>query len=87
MLVNDIISRQDLIPWFACLHVNEENRNTGKTELLLNHSLEQANQKGFDKMYLSTNLNNFDEGRDWKYHSQGYGASGGEIEIYSKETK
>lgn len=85
LLTNDIISRQDLMPWFACLFVNEENRNQGLAEELLNHGIEQAKQKGFNHLYLSTDLVNFYERKNWKYFGKGYGVSGGEIKIYSRE--
>ena len=29
LLTNDLISRQDLMPWLGCLFVNEENRGKG----------------------------------------------------------
>ncbi|BBE16680.1 acetyltransferase, family [Aquipluma nitroreducens] len=45
LLTNDIISRQDLMPWFACLFVNEEQRNKGIAEQLLQHGLTEAYKK------------------------------------------
>ena len=38
LLTNDIISRQDLMPWLACWYVNESERNqgwAGKLRLLM----------------------------------------------------
>ena len=56
LLVNDIISRQDLVPWFACLFVNETHRKQGIAELLLKDALERAKNQGYDTLYLSSDL-------------------------------
>lgn len=86
LLVNDLISRQDLMPWFACLHVNESHRKQGIAERLLDHGLTQAKNKGFEALYLSTDLENFYERKHWTHFGTGYGFSGGNIKIYKKET-
>jgi len=86
LVTNDIISRQDLMPWFACLFVNENYRNRGLAEELLKHGLNESQKKGFDTLYLSTDLKNFYEKKGWNYYSNGYGVSGDELKIYSKET-
>lgn len=86
LLTNDIISRQDLMPWFACLYVNEDHRGIGIAERLLDHGLKEANQKGFDNLYLSTDLENFYEKKGWKHYCEGFGVSGGTIKIYSRTT-
>lgn len=87
LLTNDIISRQDLMPWLACLFVNEPYRNRGYGAELLNHGLNQARIKGFENLYLSTDLIGFYEKKGWSEFGKGYGVSGGEIKIYSKLTK
>lgn len=61
LLTNDIISRQDLLPWFACLFVDEQFRNKGYAEQMLIHGIKEANKKGFKKLYLSTDLKGFYE--------------------------
>ncbi len=86
LLTNDIISRQDLMPWFACLYIGEKYRNKGFAEKLLEHGLSQSQKKGFHTLYLSTDLDGFYEKKGWHYHSKGYGVHGDEIKIYSKET-
>lgn len=84
LLTNDIISRQDLMPWFACLFVNEEKRGQGLATKLLAHGLQEAKSKGFDTLYLSTDLVNFYEQKGWDYFCQGYGVTGDAFKIYSK---
>jgi GNAT superfamily N-acetyltransferase len=86
LLTNDLISRQDLMPWLACLFVIESERNQGYAEKLLLHGIHQANAKGFDKLYLSTDLNNFYERKGWTYLCNGFGVSGGMDKIYSIST-
>ena len=86
LLTNDIISRQDLMPWFACLFVNEAYRNQGLAEKLLQHGLKEAKKMRFHTVYLSTDLDNFYERKAWGFYAKGYGADGSEIKIYSKAT-
>ncbi len=45
LLTNDIISRQDLMPWFACLFVNENYRNQGLAEELISHGFKRFLRK------------------------------------------
>jgi N-acetylglutamate synthase-like GNAT family acetyltransferase len=87
LLTNDLISRQDLMPWLGCLHVNEENRKKGIADKLLKHGLEQTKLKGFPALYLSTDLHNFYEKKGWTIFSEAYGVSGDKFKIYSKSTR
>jgi GNAT superfamily N-acetyltransferase len=86
LLVNDLISRQDLLPWFACLYVTEEYRKNGIAEKLLSHGLKEAKSKGFDVLYLYTDLVNFYERRGWNHICNGFGVTDKELRIYSKTT-
>ena len=86
LLRNDIISRQDLTPWLACLFVNEPHRNKGLAGELLVHGLCEARVRGFDQLYLSTDLDNFYEKRGWTFHSKGFGVGGDVFKIYAKST-
>lgn len=86
LLTNDLISRQDFFPWFACLYVNEEHRNKGIAGLLLKHGLKEAKEKGFNVIYLSTDLERFYEKYGWSYITVGFNISNMKIKIYSKAT-
>ena len=86
LLTNDIISRQDLMPWFACLYVDESYRNQGIAASLLVDGLLQAKAKGYKRLYLSTDLVDFYEKNGWEQYGVGYGTSGDAFKIYSKET-
>lgn len=82
LLTNDIISRQDLMPWLACLYVNEDQRQKGIAAQLMEHALSEAHEKGFNKLYLSTHLNTFYENRGWKHIANGYHVDDSKIKIY-----
>ncbi len=86
LLVNDLISRQDIDPWFACLFVKENFRGKGIAANLLKHGLRQASLKGFDTLYLCTDLENFYEKKGWKFFDYGYGTSGLKLKIYFCKT-
>ena len=86
LLTNDVISRQDLMPWFACLFVNESHRKQGLAEMLLKHGLNESRNKGFDQLYLSTDLVNFYERKGWTEFGVGYGVMGDAFTIYSHPT-
>lgn len=87
LLTNDIISRQDLMPWFACLFVNEEFRNQGIGGKLLSHACSETQKMGFDELYLSSDLVNFYEKKGWQIFGTGYNVFGEGFKIYSKKTK
>jgi N-acetylglutamate synthase-like GNAT family acetyltransferase len=87
LVTNDIISRQDLYPWFACLFVNPGHRNKGIADKLLKHGLNEAAQKGFKYLYLSSDLENFYERKGWTHTTNGFNIHGIELKIYRKETK
>jgi len=84
LLTNDLISRQDLMPWFACLYVVEKHRQQGIAARLLNHGLVEASRLGFEQLYLSTDLEGFYEKKGWKCYAKGYGVAGDPFQIYSK---
>jgi GNAT superfamily N-acetyltransferase len=86
LLRNDINSRQDLCPWLACLFVDKKHRGKNIGSILLNHGLKEAAKKGYKKLYLTSDLENFYEKYGWKNNGVAYGVSGGDIKIYEKET-
>ncbi|MEK4247374.1 GNAT family N-acetyltransferase [Psychrobacillus sp. FSL K6-2684] len=86
LLRNDLNSRQDLCPWLACLFVKEEYRGREIGLMLLQHSLKEAASKGYDKLYLSTDLEGYYEKYGWKNNGVVYGVSGDHIKLYEKET-
>lgn len=84
LLRNDINSRHDLYPWFACLYVKNEHRGKGIASALLQHSTEQAKELGFKMLYLESNLNGFYEKLGWKENGIAYDPFGNYAKIYEK---
>ena len=52
---------KDLSPWYATMYVKEEFRGKGYSKILNNAILEEAKSRGFDKLYLKTDLINYYE--------------------------
>lgn len=86
LLRNDLNSRQDLCPWLACLFVEKEYRGGEIGSMILDHGLKEAAKKGYDKLYLTSDLENFYEKYGWKHNGIAFGVSGGNIKIYEKDT-
>ncbi|MFJ8237757.1 GNAT family N-acetyltransferase [Ureibacillus sp. NPDC094379] len=84
LLRNDINSRHDLSPWFACLYVEEKFRGQGIAATLLQHGTEQAKALRFNNLYLESNLNGFYERFGWKENGVAYDPFGNFAKIYEK---
>ncbi|OXM16129.1 GNAT family N-acetyltransferase [Paenibacillus herberti] len=82
LLRNDLISRQDLFPWLACLYVAPEYRGQGIGSKLLQHARQETGKKGYNNLYLSTDLNGYYEKYGWVHSSSGYIFTGDETKIY-----
>jgi N-acetylglutamate synthase-like GNAT family acetyltransferase len=72
LLRSDLNSRQDLTPWFACLYVEPDYRGKNIGSLLQKHALEKAKERGYQKLFLCTELTEYYEKTDWKYIGDGY---------------
>ncbi|MDQ0060070.1 GNAT family N-acetyltransferase [Paenibacillus harenae] len=82
LLRSDLNSRQDLFPWFACLFVEPEHRGKRIGALLQDHAIVQARQKGYERLYLCTDLTHYYEKTNWSYIGKGYSISDDETRIY-----
>lgn len=87
LLVNDINSRQDLVPWFACLFVEPEYRGQRLGFELQDHGISEAHRKGYPYLFLSSDLENYYEKNGWTYYAQTFGVTGSEIKVYRKATR
>jgi len=87
LLVNDLVSRQDLMPWLACLHVDESYRKRGIATALLEHGLQEAGRKNFKHLYLSTDLVDFYEKRGWRVLGKVYNLFGEAFSVYTQVTR
>lgn len=52
---------RDLTPWYATMYVKKEYRGKGYSRVLNNAILNEAKNRGFNKVYLKTELNNYYE--------------------------
>lgn len=86
ILRSDLNSRQDLFPWFACLHVSRDYRGNKIGDLLQNHAINQTDKMGFKDLYLCTDLEGYYERLGWKFLDYGYLFNGHKTRIYKKET-
>lgn len=86
LLRNDLISRQDIFPWLACLYVVPECRGRNIGAKLLQHALQETLKKGHDKLYLCTDLNGYYEKYEWTHITSGYIFNGVETKIYMAST-
>ncbi|CAM3719568.1 GNAT family N-acetyltransferase [Marinicrinis lubricantis] len=84
LLINDLISRQDLFPWLACLYVRPEARGHRVGEQMLNHACEEAKKKGYSHLYLCSTLEGYYEKAGWNFFGNGYGVDGTHTKIYAK---
>ena len=87
LLRNDLNSRQDLFPWFACLYVHPDQRGEGLGSILLDHALREAHNKGYDSLYLTTDLEGYYEKYGWTHSTEAIGLSGDSMKVYQKHTR
>lgn len=64
---NDSDERCDLGPWYATMYVKKEYRNKGYSKILNREILSEAKKRGYKRIYLKTDLNNYYEKFGAKY--------------------
>ena len=57
----DCEEEKELTPWYATMYVKEKYRNNGYSRILNNAILKEAKNKGFETLYLKTDLKNYYE--------------------------
>lgn len=82
LLRNDLISRQDIFPWLACLYVSPEQRGRKIGSHLMKHALQETAKKGHNKLYLCTDLNGYYEKYGWIHITNAYIFTGDETKVY-----
>ena len=63
----DGLEMKNLTPWYATMYVKEKYRNNGYSKILNDAILNEAKKKGYDKIYLKSNLINYYEKFGTKY--------------------
>lgn len=79
---SDLLSRQDLFPWFSALYVREDYRCKGIGIQLQEYALKYCKKQGFKEVYLYTDIENYYEKTGWEFICDGYEYSGSKIKIY-----
>ena len=59
--------RKDLTPWYATMYVKEAYRGKGYSKILNQAILQEAKKRGFNKIYLKSDLKNYYEKFGAKY--------------------
>ena len=78
----DMLARQDLTPWLACLAVRKDQRGRRIGQALQEMVKETARQMGFNRVYLYTNLKGYYEKTGWQWIDRGYEMDNSEQQIY-----
>ncbi|WP_229522421.1 GNAT family N-acetyltransferase [Paenibacillus monticola] len=87
LLRSELNSRQDLSPWLACLFVEPEYRRKNIGVQLQNHSINQVRLKGYEKLYLCTDLTDYYERNNWNHIGKGYSIDDNETRIYEYQIR
>ena len=82
LIVNDFISRHDLMPWFCSLYIEESERGQRLSNFLFEHASKELDDSSYKYMYLTTSHRNFYEKFGWERLEDGYGISGNRTRIY-----
>lgn len=82
LLTNDLISRQDLLPWLACLYVEPTSRGRELGSRLLAHGVSEATRMGHHRLYLTTDHDGYYEKYGWTRMEDGYNLFGERGRIY-----
>jgi N-acetylglutamate synthase-like GNAT family acetyltransferase len=85
LIVNDFISRHDLLPWLCGVFVTKEERGRQYASRLMDHAVMEAGNAGYSKVYLTTDHDGFYEKYGWTRIEDGYELSGETTRIYVKE--
>ena len=67
MFPTDVDERQDLTPWYATMYVKKEYSGKGYSKFLNDAILAEARKRGFEKLYLKSELVNYYEKFGAKY--------------------
>ncbi|GAA0076754.1 GNAT family N-acetyltransferase [Clostridium sp. CTA-5] len=81
----DLLSRQDLYPWLSALFVKDEYRSKNIGQELQRFLIDYCRKKGYEELFLYTDIHNYYEKTGWQYLEDGIEYSGGNIKIYKKK--
>ena len=82
LIDHDFINRIDLSPWLCSLYIEKSHRGKSLGVLLIEQVKKDAAKKGFKKVYLCTEMNNFYEKYGFHYIGDGFCPTGEPSKIY-----
>ncbi len=82
LITNDFISRHDLIPWFACLFVEERERGNKLSQRMFDYARLECKKAGYEFLYLTTDHEALYERFGWERIEDGYEPTGKKTRIY-----
>jgi len=82
LLTNDLVSRQDLVPWLGCLFVEPAYRGRQLGETLLKHGIQEAGRMGYEAVYLTTDHDAYYEKYGWIRIEDAYNLFGEQGRVY-----
>ncbi|MFP3472828.1 GNAT family N-acetyltransferase, partial [Micrococcus sp. SIMBA_144] len=68
-------------------YVDPDHRGDGLGSELLDHALKEVGKKGYDRLYLTTDLEGYYEKYGWTHSTDAVGLSGESIKVYVNESK
>jgi len=83
IFIADLLSRQDLRPWLACLAVRKDRQGKGVGTALQAFALDCCRLLGYETVYLYTTLDGYYERTGWRYLCSGCEEDGSAVKIYS----
>jgi len=85
LIGHDFINRTDLSPWLCSLYMEKDYRGKEWGALLIEKIKKDAEQEGFEKIYLCTDLNGFYEKYGFHYIEEGFYPNGVPCKIYEAD--
>lgn len=87
LIENDFMVRKDLKPWLCALYIEESERGKALGSRLLAHGRSEADNLGFDKLYLCTDHINYYEKYGWQFFGMEESEFGGDTRVYLIESE
>ena len=87
IFADDTTGYGEIVPWLEKMYTLPDYRKKGLGTLMQQKAEEVAKQKGYNKMFLWTDLDNYYEKNNWKYETDWKDETGQELKLYSKDLK
>lgn len=85
LVINDFISRHDLMPWLGGVFIERNERGHNLSNFMMQRVEEDAQKIGFNKVYLTTDHDGFYEKYGWQRMEDGFDPNGLKSRIYWKD--